>query len=519
MPNIPITGMPDSYRVPGGYAEILFAQGAASAALAGREVVIAMPKLASGTAVAGTLYAIGNEATAITLAGAGSPAHRACRRFLKCNKTQKLWLLGCDGSTGAGLTSATGTLTFTNVATGTGVATATICGEECSISIASGDAVAAMASAMVLAVNARTHLPVTASAPGGGVVTLTAKLGGLSQGDNTTATIRIRATITAGIATTFVAASAGVGLAPGVAGVDGAVTEPANLATALAALDAVRKYYIVTSNPIATSLTNLQTHVSNKSEPRPGLRSVGICAFNGALAACQTLATARNYERLWLMWQRNSDDDPASIAANVAAVASKKFDVNPVYNFDSYTGSDWLVPPAFAVADWPDDDDLNDAINDGITPIASTTGASSIVMLCSTRSKTVAGGTIDDFRATEAHRISGADYHVDQLLQTYALRYSGKSLASDKLLSDGTVDPNQRLASGVVTPATFKPWIRQIIRDDESKGVLQDADASIESLRVERDPANSGRLECGHDLHIVDLLHQATFRVAEISEG
>jgi len=510
---IPITGLAADYRVPGSYAELLYGQGPASASVGAREVVLAMPMLSTGTWTAATLYRITSEQDAVTGAGVGSPLHRAARVFLQANRNAKLWALPVAESTGAGLTAATAVLTLTNTATGTGTVTVTICGEDCSYTFANTDTVTAIGDGVVNAINSKVHLPCTA-ANVTGTVTITAKLSGISQGTASVPVIRCRVTITSGVGTT--ASLGGAFLGTGAAGVDGGtLTEAANLATALAAIASTRKYYVVTSANDATSFTNLRSHLSTKAEPRQGLRSVGIAALTQALAASSTIATGKNYERLQIAWQPNSDWDCASIAANVAAIRQKREGVDTAYNFDGYRQADWLVPPAYLTSDWPDTDDQNDAINDGLAPIASDGSGSYFVMSTTSRSKNSAG-TVDDFRASETHRVSVTDEFMDEELLEYALNYTGKKLADDQLLSDGTVNPNQKEVANVVRPSAFGGHIERRMDDYEKLGKLQDAAASKASIRVVK---TGSRLEVGFDLHTVDLLHQATYRASEVSTG
>src|SRR5687768_7202982 len=198
---IPLTGISFDYRVPGAYAEILFGQGPASAAAGVREVVLVMPKISSGTWTAATLYGpIGNEKEVETGGGAGSPIHRAARMFLRANKDAKLYCLPCAETSGGAPAAATATAVFANSATGSGTATVTICGEECQISIASGDSVTTLGDKLEDVINGKSWLPVTAN-NSAGTVTLTAKLQGTSQGTATVRIIRTRGTITSGIAT------------------------------------------------------------------------------------------------------------------------------------------------------------------------------------------------------------------------------------------------------------------------------------------------------------------------------
>jgi len=514
---IPITGLPSSNRVPGGYAEILFAQGATSSALGAREVVIVMPKTSAGTAVAGSLYSIGNEQDLRTYCGVGSPGHRAGRIFLKANKGARLWYLGMSATTGGTPGAAASTITYAGTASASGSTTVTICGEEISVGIRSGDTAATIGANVIAAINASEHLPVTASGAAG--VVITARISGLNQGDGTVPAIRYRAVITAGITTTVAADGVAVGIGgASTAGVEGTTTEATQLATALASLDAVRKYYIVTSTYLAAGLTSLVTHLNAKSLPTPGLRSVGICGFNGALAATQTLSTSRNYERLVLAWQRNSEHDPAELAGNLAAVMQLRQGVDSSFKFDSYRRADWLIKPVFAAADYLTHNDMSDAINSGITAIASDGSGSYIVMLLDTRSKNSAG-TVADFRATEQHRISVADEFADQVLANFALNYGEAKLASDVFLSDGKLDPAPDLPPGVITPELLKPFLRNEIDTFVAAGKMQDAAGMKLSLRAVRDPNNSGRVEFALDIRVIDHLHQGTFRIAEVSPG
>jgi phage tail sheath gpL-like len=513
----PITGVPSTFKVPGGYAEILFAQGPATSSGGRRSVIFVMPMLSTGAWTVNTVYRVKSEKDAKDGAGVGSPLHIAVREFLMSNRTAECWALPYAETSGGAPAAATAVLTLVNSATGTGVLNVWIDGEQCSASFVNGDSITAIGDAIVASINGKEHLPVTA-ANGAGTITITARLKGKSQGDGTTGAISCHSEITTGIATTATLSGQHVGLGAGVDGAEGTTTEAANLATALAVIASARYYHIVTSTWHATELGNLKTHIASKSEPRPGLRSVGHAAYLGTLANGQTLATTLNYERIIVGWQKDGDRCPAAVAGQMAAVIQKRQEVDAAYNFDDYRGADWRVPAAYDQADWPDSDDLNDAITDGLTPIASDQSGSRIVYLATTRSKNAAG-TVDDPRALEAHRISAADLVVDRMLNRYALQFGAKKLKADELLSDGSVNTNQALPRNTVTPSTFKPWIKDELNRAGDDGLLQEVEASKEGLAVIKDPANAGRLQVGVDFHVVDLLHQMTLRVAEVSTG
>jgi len=515
---IPILGVPSNFRVPGQYAEILFAQGPSTAAAGVREVIFVMPKMAaSGTWTAGKVYPVKNEKAAADGAGLGSPLHRALRLFLMANHTAKVWALPYLPSSGGGLVSAALTVTWTSAPTKTGVTTLTVAGEPNTVSFTNTSTVTTIATAMRDLINSKTWLPVTAS-NAAGVLTLTAKIGGASQNGH----IRVRVEIDGGVTTTVATQNSSdvdaLGTGAGTLGVDGATTENTNLVAALSNITASRYYYMVASVDDATNLASFHNHISAKSEPIPGLRSVGLWGSADTQANLTTKAIARNYERLQVTWQLNSEHTREELAANMAAIRQKYEELDSCFNFDGYaTRGDWLIKGCYRDTDRPDFTELNDAIIDGITPIATNDAGSYVVMTVNTRSKD-STGTTDDFRATETHRVSGADEFVDTWLLRHKLSYSGKKLQSDKLRANGTIDPNQKLFKNVITPSVYRPFPISLLREFEGTR-LQNVEASIASLAVVRDPNNGGRLECGLDLYVTDLLHQMTARVAEATPG
>ena len=509
--SIPITGIGQDYKVPGGFAEILYGQGPASAFAPGRSAVLCMPMLTTGTWTVNTLYKVRNEGDAETGGGPGSVIHRGARAYLKVNKDSELWALPYAAVAETDSVQATCALTFTDTATAPGTIDVYVAGELCSYSFATGATITGIGDGVVGAVNARTWLPVTA-ANADGVVTLTAKTAGASQGTASVASIRVHAEISSGVTTTVTADGAFLGT--GTPGADGSASEVTNLTTALAVIDSVRLYYVVTSIVDTTGFDALVTHLTAKSTPKSGRRSVGIGAYSGVLADAITLATAENYERLTIAWQPSAETDPATLAATLAAVRQQKEATDSAYNFDGTGLSRW-IPRQYTADLYPDNDDVNDAINGGLSPIASGPSGTYLVMSLNTRSKNSAG-TVNDFRATETHRISVTDEFVDEELDDFAKNYAGKKLEADELLADGSPNPNQKLKRGVIRPSTFAPHIGARMERYSDDAKLQDLDASKESLRVVK---TGSRLESGFDLHVIDHLHQATYRVAEVSEG
>lgn len=509
-----LTGIADNYRTPGHFAEIEFAQGPSSAAAGEREVVFVMPKTSSGTWDVNKLYSVSNSADAESGGGAGSMVHRGIRKFMAANKDARVSAVVYSASSGAGAVAAATDLTIATTATGTGTLSVWVAGERCDYTFNSGDTVTAIGDGIEAVINARTWLPVTAS-NSAGTVTITAKIAGISQGTATLGVIRLREEITSGVGTTATLGGAFVGA--DTAGVDGATTEAANFQTALAVLDSVRKYYIVSSVNDATSMGHLKTHITTKSEPKRGLRSRGVFGYPGSLATGQTLATGRNYERLHIAWQPNSEHDSAELAGYLAAALQKGEGADLSHNFNGQSTDGHILAGAL-VSDWADDDDIEDALTDGLTPIHSNDSGAFIVQSVTTRSKDSAG-TLDDARASRSLKVSVADGFVDTVLVRFGQRYGQKKFRDDERKADGTINHNQRVIRNVVRPSMIRGTVTEVVDEFDFAGHLQEVEAIKSSISIAKSKTNPGRAVLGMELHVVDWFDQSTLRVAEVSQG
>lgn len=507
-----ITGIPSSFRVPITAAEIIMGQGASNAPLGTRDTIYVAAMLASGsTAAANTIYDIGSESEAATLFGYGSPAHRCARMHIRANKNGRLYVMPYAASSGGSPAAATEDIVIANTATGTGQFTVSVCGEEITVGYKTGDTVTTIGDALEAKINALRHLPLTAS-NSAGTVTLTAKINGASQNS----IYRIR-TVSDGTAGTAVTATCGAALLT--AGADGSTTELVNFQAALDAMPSATHYYIACPVTVNTFVAALKAHVATKNEPNPGIFCKGMVVSTGALAATATIAIAQNTELVDLVWQRNSDHGPDELLANFVAIRQKRENVGRpglVYNFDKYSGTDWFIKKAPSAADWPDLDDQNDAINDGITPIASTQTGSYVVFTATTRSKD-SSGTLDDFRATETHRISALHGMVSVIKQNHALTYTNFRQQDNPLLPDGSIDMNAiaELPARVTVPYTFEKWFLNQLEPFFADGVIQNRAEWTEATDTRIDPDNNGRMQVKTAGRTIDLHHQATFRISE----
>lgn len=511
MATIRLTGVSDAYRVPRGLAEIFFNQGAGGGASATREVVVFAPKAAGGTATVNTRYELLNAGDAETYGGIGMPAHRFARKFFESGGRKLYAVFYAE----AGGTAATKTILVSGPSTSAGTAHIVICGEDCSVAFANAAAVDDVGAALVVAINNKSWLPVTAAFNSGtDTITITSRVTGVCSNVN----IKVRTSVDG----TGLTLGAGGDLTGGAAG----TAEATSIATSLAAVASTSGLYFFCypggqAAADYACATALKTALSTRSAPNPGLRSVGIFANRDTPANDDTMAAALNYERLQQLWMENSEHDAAEIVGQVAAIRQKYEQADSGYNFAGYGSrgeGDWSLKPTYLDSDWPTDSEQDTAINHGYTPIASTTSGTHIVMSVNTRAKT---GSVYDFRCTETHRVSICDDFVARCLQIWALISAGKKLKNDTFLADGvTPDPNQKIYAGTLVPSKVKKQVLvKVLRDMEREQLLQEVDASVAGAVCQKSSVNSGRIEAQSDLWTIDHAHQFLMRVNEISPG
>src|SRR5687767_2735752 len=154
----PILGYPSDYRAPFSAVEINFAQGPSTSNGPGRNVLYCAPKTSAGSWTVGTVYKVSREQDVIDGAGPGSFLHRQLRMHLLADKNATLYAMPYAASSGAGVATATGTITIafssgSNPTASGGVVT-TVCGEEITTSFTTSSTATTIADALVAQINA-----------------------------------------------------------------------------------------------------------------------------------------------------------------------------------------------------------------------------------------------------------------------------------------------------------------------------------------------------------------------------
>jgi phage tail sheath gpL-like len=505
--SLALTGFDASNPIPGIYAEVRFAQGETAGDLGPRRVLILAEKGSTGTITNDTQIVgpISDEADAITYAGAGSPAHRMARRFLSLNKGAELYLLCPTTATG---TAGTDVVVIATTATGAGVLSVWICGELIQVAIASGDTATVIGDALVLAVNARTHLPVTAS-NASGTVTLLAKVVG-----EVGLSIRYRAKVTSGIGTTVTptadTALGGSGNGAAAAGA-GTVSMTASLATMLA-----RKYhYIVPSCQVATPIDAILDQVVTQAEPSTGFRQVVVIGSALTPSNATTLASgsSMNRPRGRIVNQEESPEEHYMLGATAAAVFSKYESSSCSYNFDGFglkTGQSFPIGAPYNDSARPTTTEIKSMLNNGVTPVAiADNGAAYLVRSVTSYCK---NGSNYDYRARDTVVQSVGDRFTDDLVAKLA------AAPWTKVTSDpaaGGKEPPAEFA----TPRRVKSLVEILVSDYVDAGHLDPAKRQtiIDSIQCGIDPQVPSRMNIVCPIYSAVMLHQMAALVKESS--
>src|SRR5277367_5251813 len=159
---IEFSSFPATWRLPLWWAEIDPSQ-AGTAELTLPALIVGQMWVSQATAPANIPVPVGNAAAAVSLFGPGSMLADMFAVFFENNSAQEIWCLPLSDPTGA---VATGTITVHQPPSNAGTISLYIAGQLIQVGVGSTDTVMTVAANMVVAINAMTSLPVTASLEG-----------------------------------------------------------------------------------------------------------------------------------------------------------------------------------------------------------------------------------------------------------------------------------------------------------------------------------------------------------------
>lgn len=163
-----------------------------------------------------------------------------------------------------------------------------------------------------------------------------------------------------------------------------------------------------TDNQLGEALAN----VVAQAAPSIGKDQIICCAFTGTQAQHTTMCTALNSTRCHCYWQEGSDLPASMIAAHCAGVKRSAEVAHPSANIAGYCASDntpWQITAPALLADRPTATEIKADLNNGGSPIATRpNGKTYLVRDITTRSEVVAGDK--DYKAREGHILSATTF-------------------------------------------------------------------------------------------------------------
>lgn len=172
--------IPPDYKLPGTSIEVDPSQAGTPVNL--KFGLLPGIKLSTGSAPANVPIAVGTQADADALFGAGSMLARMFAVWFRINRSSPLFALPVAEPSGG--VAATGAITVTTAPSAAGTLYLYIAGQRVAVGLTSSETTATAATKIAAAISAATNLPVTAAAATN-LVTLTAKWKGLSGNDIT----------------------------------------------------------------------------------------------------------------------------------------------------------------------------------------------------------------------------------------------------------------------------------------------------------------------------------------------
>lgn len=432
-------------------------------------------KLAAGTATADILVRILDANAAVQLFGRASHLERMARAFIAINPYMELWALPlADGA----VDQATGTLTFGGAATADGKISLYIAGKLIEVEVVSGQAAAAIATAVNAAILADLDLPVTPTDNLAGVLTLTARhkgtignripvianLLGIAGGQQLPAGVTLSITLMGGAI-------------PG--GLDPSIT------TAITNLGDLPFRYIVAPyhpNTSSTLLDALTTEMERRADPLVAAYGHVFTAVDGTSGDLATWGNAQNDRYRTCFGIKLCPTPVYEIAAIAAATIARSVSDDPARPVHNRKLTGVMAPTEGARFT---EAELNLALYDGITPLrVDQAGAVRLCPWYTTYQKNDAGGT--DWSYASGHILATLFRIAEDVVSDLESAYPQYKLVSDDTkITSGQYATQPRGIRGRLA-ALGRKWAHDIW--------IQDPDEFVARLQVSVDPSDANRV-------------------------
>ncbi|KEA54675.1 tail protein [Mangrovibacter sp. MFB070] len=469
---VPFARVPNNLRTPLFYVE--FDNSMANTATATQRTLLIGGMLSAGTATAGIPERVSSPNTVGELAGKGSLLHAMMTAYQANDSASEIWILPLEEDSGS-MVAATGTIKVSSAPTDTGVISLYIAGIRIQLTVVATDTVAGIATSLAAAINAKTSLPVTASAATD-TITLTAKNLG-SQGNNIDIRLNFEGTpggeaTPEGLVLTITPMAGGAG-APDITG-------------ALANLQDRTFDFIVSAYDDTTSIDALKAFLSDSGGRWSWDQQLYGHAFTtttGTYAALGTKGESRNNQHETMMGVNKSPSPPWVWSAGYAGAAAVSLRNDPGRPLQSLAISGVLAP---ALEDRFNLTERNNLLYSGISTFTvDDDGTVRIENLITTYQKNSYGDADDSYLQVETLFTLA---FVVRFLRTQVTSRFGRM----KLAANGT-----RFAPGaaIVTPNIIRADQIAQYQTLEYQGYVQDSAGFAAGLIVEQNASNPNRVD------------------------
>lgn len=484
---IQFSGLPNTLRVPFVGVEFDPSRARQGPAIKAYRALLVGHRRSTGTVAALTPKQITGSDQAATWFGSGSMLHHMAEAWFRQSQLVETWAIAVDEN--AGGTAAMHNVAFSGTSTAAGSVYLWIGGRRVVVGIASGTAAAAIATAVVAAVNADTTLPVTAVAN-----TVNAELTYRHKGTaGTDLDVRVNygqdEALPAGISATVTNPTPGA-------------TNPASIASVWAALGETQFDVVVFGFHDST----IRTEIDTELEDRWGaIRQNDGTAFLGARGSHGTLTTlgaSLNSKHLVCIGADLSPTPPWEWAAAAGSVAARELQADPARPLQTLELRGVKAPTEtarFTLAE------QNLLLYDGIaTWTVDQAGVVHLGRVVTTYQKNATGQ--DDTAFLDLTTTKTLSYLRYDLRSRFLLKYPRHKLAND--------GNNFGAGQPVMTPGLARAEAIAAFNDWSSAGLVEGLDQFKADLVAERDPVDPNRLNLLVGPDLVNQLVVAGVRMA-----
>lgn len=469
MPSI-TKAVASSVKTPGFYLIANLLGAVSNPGTAPNRTLLMAPKSSAGNIVPDTevRQCFGPDDVAVAL-GAGTPGHLCAKRLFAQHGLASLDVVAPTASAGA---AATGSQTFTGPASQNSTIRFRIHGRIIDVAWLSGESAATFVTRAVATINAQAaDLFVTAAADTADI-DYTAKVAGPWGND-----VLINASIVEG--------GGGIAITVNPAALTSGTTEP-SFATALALVSTRRYRRIIpcVSNADALSSSGtsnpgrLATHIDQYETGLGAKLQVGCVGITATIANAKAGAIAKNNEALQYVFGQTFEDLPAELAGAEVGDSIKCIALRP--NFNRIGNKLLLRGPKDAVTSKLTDAQVEDLLNNGVTPLGLEEGTNEVFVIRPITTHSLFSGA-PDYRALDMSDTDGLYSVAEDLQVVLPQEFKNCSISPD--LPAGS----QPLPPGVVelrdvknfTLSRLRAWVREGVVNGPALEAANDNDELI----------------------------------------